>query len=141
MLDNKKRVYIALYERSSETTFHWSIVVINKDSVDKDVISRRYHVTTLDENNKLTDVWRYDNSYTNLSHSKAVVSLVRVGKIDSKSDEKLDYIFRHNVAIVQNDKLWTCRVWVLDSIKELQKENIISDFDIYKLEEFCKENA
>jgi len=142
MFDNKKRVYIALYDRTSNTTFHWSIVTIDKDKVDKDATSNRYHVTTMDKNNRLTTTWRYDdNIHTNLGHSKAIISLVRIGKIDPKKEEELYEIFKLGIPIIQNDTSWTCRVWVLEAIKLLQTNGIISNFNIDDLEKFCKEKA
>ena len=142
MFDHKKRLYVALYFRSSLSTFHWSLLLVEKNGVGEDVASHRYHVTTLDDSNKLTEVWKYDkDAYANLYRSRTIVSLVRIGKVGKDQEAVIGDLVEKDVPIVQGDLSWTCRVWVLEAVKVLQRNGVISSFDVDELESFCKEKA
>ena len=142
MFDHKKRLYVALYDRFSATTFHWSLLLVEKNGVGEDILSHRYHVTTLDALGKVTKVWKYDKEvYTNLYRSRTIVSLVRIGKVDKDQGAVIGDLVEKDVAIVQGDPSWTCRVWVSEAIRVLQRNGIVSSFDVGELESFCKERA
>jgi len=118
---NKPRLYVALYARGGEPdTYHWALISGPKVEHEGSV-GKRYHARQRDhmENGQLRSRWEYEELEIGTAPTQMILVRVLIAKVINV--ERLGEILR-TVPLVQDDKDWTCRIWVRDAIARLAAE-------------------
>jgi hypothetical protein len=115
-------LYIALYSRPSGVDYHWSFYIPIDNIFENGIF---YHVTNR------TGLWKYEsiNKYDNY---KSIICIIKIGHIKNK--ELLNNMLKCD-QIKNDDDRFTCRTWILDSVKKLNKYNTIKCNDLTMLED------
>jgi len=118
---NKPRLYVALYARGGEPdTYHWALIAAPKKETDE-TKAKRYHVRQrmYTEDGRSWNQWEYEELDITTLATRMILVRIMVAKI--LNWPKLEEVVRA-VPIVQNDKSWTCRIWVRNAMASLAAE-------------------
>ena len=143
MTSNKDRLYVALYARGVETsprTYYWALFRCPKAKASDHTSGVRYHVKNSIRPGYDGLLWYFEQKELGDFVSGLLLVRVLVAKIE-KPDLLDDCVRR--VPIVQDDKNWTCRIWVRDALASLDTEGVLGTkvTDWMKIEEQTKHYA
>ncbi|KAG6002308.1 hypothetical protein E4U21_003260 [Claviceps maximensis] len=117
---NKKRLYVALYpsgvKGDSVRKFHWAFIIGPKAEAGKEAAGLRCHVK-----NPTVASWFYDE--TNLKDVKCTVNLLARILIAKIEDEAGLLRILRETPVVQNDRSFTCRTWLVDAFRRIWEAN------------------
>ncbi|KAI9764727.1 MAG: hypothetical protein M1840_008119 [Geoglossum simile] len=121
MSSDKDRLYIALYARSSPSTYHWAFLVSQKGN---DKAAVRYHAVNKAEvyDGGIKPKWIFEKRELDDLMTQMLLVRVLVAKIQNSS--ALEGSLR-SVPIVQDDTSWTCRIWVRDALQKLADDGVL----------------
>ena len=129
-------IYIALFARTSTLcTYHWALLSCASNLCPTATAGIRYHVTNsiqipapnspnLPSQNRDGGIpWRFEaEPLADLFTASPLLARVRISRI---ADPALVLAALKAVPLIQEDKSWTCRVWVRDGLAALAKHHII----------------
>ncbi|PGH34185.1 hypothetical protein GX50_02959 [[Emmonsia] crescens] len=126
MPSNKLRLYVALYLRSGRAppdSYHWALLVGPKKE-DSPLDAMQYHVKNTIQPGVDGQPWMFEESRLDESSTRFRL-LVRVLIAKIADPVKLPSSLR-NVALIQNTPDWTCRVWVMEALSQLELDGVLS---------------
>ncbi|KAI9371874.1 hypothetical protein BJX61DRAFT_543276 [Aspergillus egyptiacus] len=118
---NKDRVYVGLYARGGgdPNTYHWALIVGPKKEAEGNR-GYRYHVQQrVDPAEPSGLKWIYQPLEIPLVQTSMLLGRILIAKVTN--GEQLRSTLAA-VPIVQNDKSWTCRIWVKNAVAALEAD-------------------
>lgn len=129
-------LYVALFARTSvPRTYHWALVVCQTNSPPTATTGVRYHVTNSiqaptpetpnppppDRDGRIP--WRFEvQPLATLFTASPLLARVLVSQVTDPANAGA---VLEAVPLIQDDKAWTCRVWVSDAIANLAQQGVI----------------
>ena len=130
-------LYIVLFARTSvPRTYHWALLICPPDSPSTATTGIRYHVTnsiqasTIEVPNPPTPdlsgrvPWRFEaQALAKLFTASPLLARVLISRDVDPTNVKA---VLGAVPLIQNDKAWTCRVWIRDALASLARQGVIN---------------
>ncbi|KAG2125366.1 hypothetical protein DEU56DRAFT_572086 [Suillus clintonianus] len=128
MPNNKHRLYIAFYHRTSKPGFHFALILSPKNESRNDY--HIYHaINTIKHGIKFNlngmPQWRFEHKTVNgFRKGTAIGGRVLIAKLPAHEPvvtyaERIHDILAQ-VPLVQNDAQWDCRVWMIEALAALR---------------------
>ncbi|KAH8893349.1 hypothetical protein GQ53DRAFT_840426 [Thozetella sp. PMI_491] len=124
----KYNLYIGLYRRKQPGSYHWSLLLVSKESDSQAAttaggpIGRCYRVKNIlvPTENGVKEAWVYEAiDITEVRHRPDMLARVLVAKVKDKAH--LERILE-NVPVVQNDPSFRCRVWLERALEAIHAD-------------------
>ena len=125
MLSNKDRLYIALYARGvpeEPDTYHWALMVCPKANPRRSTRGVRYHVKNTIQLSGSGRPWVFEQKQLSAFTTQLLLARVLIAKVQNSAA-----VLRtvQTVPLVQNDRNWTCRIWVREALAQLNRDGVL----------------